>query len=145
MSSYTSSFSTTDATKIPGVLSNQNDALGGTTSAKLPDGSSVQCTKQIADGTVDILINIANNKGHTLFGGSTLCMRTTSAHSRPTTTTSPLRLQHQQERRHLGGNPVRQQLCFIDSCSRTRRRTAARLRPRQATSSWERSRRRSIT
>jgi hypothetical protein len=116
MSSYTSSFSTTDATKIPGVLSNQNDALGGTTSAKLPDGSSVQCTKQIADGTVDILINIANNKGHTLFGGSTLCMKNhfgtlAPNHNNIATYVSNIN----KSDAILGGNPVRQQLCFIDS------------------------------
>jgi hypothetical protein len=113
---YKDSFSLTDTTKIQAVLSDFNDALGGTTNASLPDGSSASCTKYIADGTVDILINIANNKGHILHGGSTLCMKNhfgTFAANHTNLASYVLNINKSDA--IVGGNPVRQQLCFIDS------------------------------
>jgi hypothetical protein len=116
ISNYTSHFSTTDAAKIPGVVSDVNDALGGTTDAKLPDGSSAQCTADIADGKIDILINIANNKGHTLHGGSTLCMKNHFGTFAPNhNNLASYVLAINKSDAIIGGDPARQQLCFVDS------------------------------
>jgi len=116
ISNYTSHFSTTDATKIPGVVSKVNDALGGTTNAKLADGSSAQCTADIANGKIDILINIANNKGHTLHGGSTLCMKNHFGTFAPNhNNLAGYVLNINKSDAIIGGDPVRQQLCFVDS------------------------------
>ena len=116
ISNYTSYFSLTDASKIPAVVSHFSDSLGGTTSAPLPDGSSATCTADIAKGTVDILINIANNKGHSMFGGSTLCMKNHFGTFAPNhTNLASYVFNINKSDAILGGTPVRQQLCFIDS------------------------------
>lgn len=75
ISNYNSYFSATDTTKTPGVVSSYNSAMGGTTSAAIPGGSSATCSADLANGTIDILVNIANNKGHTQMGGATLSMK----------------------------------------------------------------------
>lgn len=116
ISNYTPYFSLTDPTKIPAVVSSYNNALGGTLSARLPDGTSVPCTAKIANGTVDILINIANNKGHSLFGGSTLCMKNHFGTFQPNhTALASYVFKLNKSDAIVGGSPVRQQLCFIDS------------------------------
>jgi hypothetical protein len=117
ISGYTPYFSLTDATKIQAVVSGANSAaLGGTVSAPLPDGTSATCTKHIAEGTVDILINIANNKGHSMFGGSTLSMKNHFGTFAPNhTNLASYVLNINKSDAILGGTPVRQQLCFIDS------------------------------
>jgi hypothetical protein len=123
ISSYKTYFSTTDTSKIPGVVCNLNDELGGTASAALPDGSSAECTANIAKGKVDILINIANNKGHALFGGSTLCMKNHFGTFVPPSMSDHNNLSKMSSYTFninksdaiLGGTPVRQQLCFVDS------------------------------
>jgi hypothetical protein len=124
LSSYNSYFSLTDTAKIQAVVSGANSAaLGGTTSASLPDGTKASCTKQIADGTVDILINIANNKGHSMFGGSTLSMKNhfgtfapaSSADHNNLTAMSNYIFNINKSDAILGGTYPRQQLCFIDS------------------------------
>jgi hypothetical protein len=117
ISNYTTYFSLTDTTKIQAVVSGANSAaLGSTMSAPLPDGTSATCTKWIADGTVDILINIANNKGHSMFGGSTLSMKNHFGTFAPNhTNLANYVLTINKSDAILGGDPVRQQLCFIDS------------------------------
>jgi hypothetical protein len=116
ISNYTPYFSPTDPTKIPAVVSSYNTALGGIVSARLPDGTSARCTAYIATGTVDILINIANNKGHSLFGGSTLCMKNHFGTFEPNhTNLASYVFNINKSDAILGGVPVRQQLCFIDS------------------------------
>jgi hypothetical protein len=116
ISNYKTYFSTTDTSKIPGVLSNYSDSLGGTTSAKLPDGSSADCTKDIASGKVDILVNIAVNKGHSLHGGSTLSMKNHFGTFAPNhTNLASYVLAINKSDAIVGGDPVRQQLCFVDS------------------------------
>jgi len=117
LSSYNSYFSLTDTTKIQAVVSGANSAaLGGTTSASLPDGTTATCTKQIADGTVDILINIANNKGHNMFGGSTLSMKNHFGTFAPNhTNLASYVFNINKSDAILGGTYPRQQLCFIDS------------------------------
>jgi len=116
ISNYTSYFSTTDATKIPGVVSSYNTALGGTVNAPTPDGTSIACSADIANGAIDILINIANNKGHTMMGKATLSMKNhfgTFAPNHNNNTEYVFNINKSDA--ILGGTPVRQQLCFIDS------------------------------
>ena len=116
ISNYTSHFSLTDAAKISAVVSNVNSALGGAVSAPLPGGSSAKCTAHIANGTVDILINIANNKGHTLFAGSTLCMKNHFGTFAPNhTNLASYVFKINKSDAIVGGSPARQQLCLVDS------------------------------
>jgi hypothetical protein len=76
---FSAHFSTTDTSKVLGVVGgptdSSDDLLGGWKNAQLANGTTRRCAAKIADGTVDILINIANNKGHTMFGKVTLCMK----------------------------------------------------------------------
>jgi hypothetical protein len=113
-SNYASYISLTDTTKIAAVLSNQNGSLGGTVSAPIPGGSNATCTAAIANGTIDILINIANNKGHDLMGRATLCMKNHFGTFAPKHDINYL-LNINKSDAILGGTPVRQQLCFVDS------------------------------
>jgi len=113
---YASSFSTTDTTKIPGVVRSHTDSWGSKTSATLPDGSKANCVAAIANGTIDILVNIANNKGHSLFGGSTLSMKNHFGTFDPNhNSITDYVFNLNKSDAILGGTPVRQQLCFIDS------------------------------
>jgi hypothetical protein len=106
-------FSLTDTTKIGAVLSNLNGSLGGTVSAAIPGGTGT-CTAAIANGTIDILINIANNKGHDLMGRATLCMKNHFGTFAPKHDLNYL-FNINKSDAILGGTPVRQQLCFVDS------------------------------
>ena len=111
---YSPYFSLTDTTKIQAVVSNLNGSLGGTISAAIPGGTSAACTAQIANGTIDILINIANNKGHTLMGRATLSMKNHFGTFAPNHDNNYV-FNINKSDAILGGTPVRQQLCFIDS------------------------------
>ena len=113
-SNFASYISLTDATKIQAVLSNLNSAMGGTVSAAIPGGSTGTCTANIANGTIDILINVANNKGHDLMGGATLCMKNHFGTFAPKHDINYL-FNINKSDAILGGTPVRQQLCFVDS------------------------------
>jgi hypothetical protein len=108
-------FSATDTTKIPGVVGN-NSILGGTTNAPIPGGSSAACTANIANGTIDILVNIANNKGHNQAwtGYTTLCMKNHFGTFPPTHDLNFM-FNINKSDALLGGTLVRQQLCFVDS------------------------------
>jgi hypothetical protein len=108
-------FSATDTTKIPGVVGN-NSILGGTTNAPIPGGSSAACTANIANGTIDILVNIANNKGHNQAwtGSATLCMKNHFGTFPPTHDLNYM-FNINKSDALLGGTFVRQQLCFVDS------------------------------
>ena len=111
---YNTYFSLTDTTKIQAVVSNLNSALGGTTNAPIPGGSSAACTADIANGKIDILVNIANNKGHTLMGKATLSMKNHFGTFAPKHDNAYV-FNINKSDAILGGTPVRQQLCFIDS------------------------------
>ncbi|MGB8298195.1 MAG: DUF362 domain-containing protein, partial [Polyangia bacterium] len=111
---YTSYFSLTDTTKTPAVVSNLNGSLGGAVKVTLPGGASTNCTADIANGVIDILINIANNKGHDLMGGATLCMKNHFGTFTPTHDINYL-FNINKSDAIVGGTPVRQQLCFVDS------------------------------
>ena len=113
---YASYVSLTDTTKVLAVLSNLNSALGGTVNTPIPGGSSTACTADIANGVIDIVINIANNKGHDMAfnGGTTLCMKNHFGTFAPKHDVNYM-FNINKSDALLGGNPVRQQLCFVDS------------------------------
>jgi len=78
--------------------------------------ATAACTADIANGTIDILVNIANNKGHTEMGGATLSMKNHFGTFAPNHGASPAYIFNiNKSDAILGGTPVRQQLCFIDS------------------------------
>jgi len=131
---YSPYFSTTDSTKIPGVVSSFNDALKvgadallPVTLPGLPSGLSVKATAQLASGAIDILINCAPNKGHDrpANGNFTLCMKnhfgtifsSNSSYTNPSGLhdNTQILLNSVKLDAIIGGNPVRQQLCIIDS------------------------------
>ncbi|MBD3345710.1 MAG: DUF362 domain-containing protein [Chitinivibrionales bacterium] len=103
------------------VVSNYSSLLGGTHDAPTPspDEGNYECTKHIADGRVDILVNFAVNKGHgDSRGGCTLTMKNHFG----TFTPQPhghgdldYLLAINKSDAVVGGNPSRQQLCIIDS------------------------------
>ncbi len=112
------------------IVSNRNGSLGDSTSITVPhwDGSdentTYDCTTHIADGTIDILINCAVNKGHSSGHGScTLTMKNhigTIKYSCPSYTstygTNVYDLTNVNKTDAIiGGTPPRQQLCLIDS------------------------------
>jgi hypothetical protein len=126
LSNYDQYVSLTDATKIQAVVSNFDASLGGTTTTAIGGGGTTYCTADIANGTIDILVNIATNKGHSSsfngnvtltmknhFGtfGSTMSGQGTAS---PTHTIDYI-FDINKSDAILGGTPVRQQLCFIDS------------------------------
>ena len=117
-----SSFSTTDKNKVLGAVSapsgKTGDLLGGFKDGKLGDGNTRKCAAKIADGTVDILINVAANKGHIMFGKATLCMKNHYGTWQPDTTHTDLNnliFNMNKGDPIIGGDPPRQQLCFVDS------------------------------
>jgi hypothetical protein len=110
---------------LPGgvIISDKDKALGGTMKmAILEKGAyhSYECTRMIADGSIDILVNIAVNKGHDKdLGGTTLTLKNHAG------TFEPLRIHmgggldyiigFSKSNAVWGGNPVRQQLCIVYS------------------------------
>ncbi len=110
------------------IIGDKNSALGGTIQLEIPirDGfKSFPCTKMIADGSIDILINIAVNKCHDLdLGGTTLTLKNHAGTFDPWPihrdgNRDGLRLDYilgfSKSNALWGGNPVRQQLCIVDS------------------------------
>jgi hypothetical protein len=103
-------------------VSDKYRALGGTTKAPIPapKKGDYSCAKALADGSIDLLVDIAVNKGHQSgFGGATLTMKNHAGTFDP----KPL---------HIGGGMdyliafnksdavrgkefPRQQLCIVDS------------------------------
>jgi hypothetical protein len=119
---FRSSFSTTDKTKVLGVVSGlpgaSDDLLGGLKDGKMGNGATRRCAAKLVDGSVDILIDIANNKGHTMFGKVTLCMKNHYGTWEPDTAHTDLNnliFNMNKGDPIIGGNPPRQQLCFVDS------------------------------
>jgi hypothetical protein len=116
------SFSTTDKSKVLGVVGGPTgsslDLLGGWKDAKLVDGTTRRCAAKLVDGTVDILIDIANNKGHSMFGKVTLCMKNHYGTWEPDTSHTDLNnliFKMNKSDPIIGGTPPRQQLCIVDS------------------------------
>jgi hypothetical protein len=104
---------------IPAAVSDGNDLLGGTVDVAVTGISpQVACTADIATGAVDILINVGVNKGHGEWtSGATHCLKNHFG------TFAPINELHSTDalfniNKHsaiIGGDPVRQQLCIIDS------------------------------
>lgn len=109
------------------VVSNYYDALGGTVMADIPAPmeGAYPCAADIANGKVDILINLACSKPHgTVFGGATLCLKNhvggTFLRQFPD---NPFHgydwclymLAVNKSNAVLGGSPARQQLCIVDA------------------------------
>jgi len=121
-SAYNSYCSLTDTTKINAVVSDGNASLGNTTPVTIDGWTAKQyyCTTDIASGAVDILINFAVNKGHdrSQNGYFTLCMKnhygTFGAAVDFHGSTTPF-ISINKHAALIGGTPVRQQLCIIDS------------------------------
>jgi len=105
------------------IVSKKHDALGGTMKTVIlqkDDFREYKCTRMIADGSIDILVNIAVNKSHDQkLGGTTLSLKNHAG------TFDPLPIHagggfdyilgFSKSDAFWGGNPVRQQLCIIDS------------------------------
>ncbi|MBN1307625.1 MAG: DUF362 domain-containing protein [Chitinispirillaceae bacterium] len=121
---YQSVTSLTDSTKILGTISNSYDSMGGRASVNIPGITAGYAPKDLVDGVTDIIVNIAVNKGHESpfnVGKTTLCLKNhfgtfllsngmaTHLHS-----TNGL-INSNKIKEIVGGNPVRQQLCIIDT------------------------------
>lgn len=131
---YQSSVSLTDSKKIRAVLSNNYSAVGGQTDVKIPEISAGFAPGDLVKGATDIIVNIAVNKGHNSptfnVGMTTLCLKNhfgtfLSSGSGGGMYGGTLMAMHLHSTKGLininkipeivGGNPVRQQLCIIDS------------------------------
>lgn len=105
------------------VVGDKNEAMGGIMKLPIPEKNnypSYKCTRMIADGSIDILVNIAVNKNHDQkLGGTTLTLKNHAG------TFEPFRIHagggldyilgFSRSNAFWGGNPVRQQLCIVDS------------------------------
>lgn len=99
------------------IVSRKNDALGGTMSTPVPApwNRNVNCTRDIANGTIDILVNITVNKGsHDWTGPATISMKNHLGTFAPTHDFDLL-VGITKSDAIVGGTPVRQQLCLVDS------------------------------
>lgn len=102
------------------IVSKRNNALGGTTQAPIPApwNKSDKCTKDIANGNIDILVNITVNKGsHSWTGRVTLCLKNhygTFGIGSPAHDFKYL-VGISKSNAIIGGTPPRQQLCIVDS------------------------------
>jgi Domain of unknown function (DUF362) len=106
---------------VAGVLaSDGNSLLGGTVRAAVPapHPGEFKCTAAIAKGAIDILVNIAVNKAHS-FTGMTMTMKNHAGtfEAMPIHTGGGLDyiIAFSKSDALLGGDPVRQQLCIVDS------------------------------
>lgn len=125
VATYKSSFA---APKLPtGIKLVQN--LGtAVNSYALPKGTATLTSGSLNNGSIDILVNIAMNKGHDQYdkGKTTLCLKNHYGTFSPQVTTYPRYRNNQcgnldylidinKSNPILGGTPPRQQLCIIDS------------------------------
>jgi hypothetical protein len=107
------------------VLSDKHESMGGTVKTRIPkpQAGEFECAAGLANGAVDILVNIGTNKGHIFdaVGGVSLTMKNhcgsflfpVAKHF----TRDGLRfiIAINKSNAILGGAPVRQQLCIVDS------------------------------
>ncbi|HEX2959901.1 MAG TPA: hypothetical protein VHO70_23900 [Chitinispirillaceae bacterium] len=104
------------------IVSEGNKALGGMAKVTLPwnNPKKYKCTKAMVDGSVDILVNIANNKGcDKEFGLTTLTLKNHAGTFEP----MPLHLgggidyllAFSRSKEIMGTITARQQLCIVDS------------------------------
>ena len=106
------------------ALSDGHEAVGGTMKAPIPEpqAGEFECAAGLSNGSIDILVNIATNKGHFLgsTGGISLTMKNHGGSFE-----MPVRfhvhgllnyiIAFNKSHAILGGNPPRQQLCIVDS------------------------------
>ncbi len=113
------------------VLFSPNCFTGGKSTVSVTGGalSTVDCLSDLSEGTVDILVNIAVNKGHYQAGGVTLCQKNhigsvkffCPGKTEPVGQGSYTQgsgtdiVALNQTDAIVGGDPVRQQLCIMDS------------------------------
>lgn len=107
------------------VLSDKHESMGGTVKTWIPkpQAGEFECAAGLANGTVDILVNIGTNKGHIFdaVGGVSLTMKNhcgsflfpVAKHF----TRDGLKfiIAINKSNAILGGMPPRQQLCIVDS------------------------------
>jgi hypothetical protein len=97
------------------VVSNYNTSLNGTTDVMV-NSSGTSCTKDLADGIVDILINCAVNKHHSSGNGNvTMCMKNHFGTFSPNCGNFNYIVGINKHDAIVGGTPVRQQLCVMDT------------------------------
>ena len=132
---YTSSFlSLTDKTKIRATVSTRAQSLGGFKAVTISSGTkSITCVADLVNGNIDILVDMAVCKIHSgpgtsyLYGSCSLCMKNhlgtfinvgqeTGAEGSATGLHSVEAIcEINQHDAIIGGTPVRQQLCIVDS------------------------------
>jgi hypothetical protein len=104
------------------IVSDKNKDMGDTIKMAIPEkgNGSYQCTRMIADGSIDILVTIAVNKSHDIkLGKTTLTLKNHAGTFEP----RPIHkgggldyiLAFSKSNALWGGDPVRQQLCIVDS------------------------------
>lgn len=104
------------------IVSKLSQSLGGMVETNIPEPypGSFKCTKALATGDIDILVNIAVNKGHNAdLGKTTLTLKNHAGtfEPKPIHTGGGLNyiIAFNKSNAILGGSPVRQQLCIVDS------------------------------
>jgi hypothetical protein len=104
------------------VVSDKNSAMGGMMKISIPapKAGSYNCSRVLADGTIDILVNIAVNKGHDQsLGKTTLTLKNHAGTFEPKVIHTGGGLDYilafNKSNAIWGGTPVRQQLCIVDT------------------------------
>jgi hypothetical protein len=125
---YTPYGSPTDPSKIRAIISEKFSAMGGVKNVSIPvTGTTLSGVgpTNLVDGITDILVNIAVNKGHlSQVGTTTLCLKAhfgtfldreggSAEFMHHNLTDAVININKLDP--IIGGNPVRQQLCIIDS------------------------------
>jgi hypothetical protein len=125
VTTYKSSYA---APKLPAGIKVVQNLGTAVVSYALPNGTATLTSGSLNNGSIDILVNIAMNKGHDQFdkGKTTLCLKNHYGSFSPQTTTYPRYRNNQcgnldylidinKSNPILGGTPSRQQLCIMDS------------------------------
>jgi hypothetical protein len=107
------------------VISDKHESMDGTQKTPIPrpQAGKFECAAALANGTIDILVNIGTNKGHIFdnVGGLSLTMKNHCGSFKfPVAkhfTKDGIKfiIAINKSKAILGGTPVRQQLCIVDS------------------------------
>lgn len=136
---FKAAVSLTDATKVRGVMTNSYDDLGGQADVTIPNVNGGYAPADLVNGVTDIIVNIAVNKGHASnfrVGRTTLCLKNHygtflsgggfGGFGKKSMYGGGLTAMHLHNAKNaitninktpsiVGGDPVRQQLCIIDT------------------------------
>lgn len=122
---YKDDVSLTDTKKIAGKVSKNYSDLGGKASVTVPNVTGGNAPADLVNGVTDIIVNIAVNKGHNStfnVGKTTLCLKNhygtfldNSGMAMHLHNASNALTNINKTASIVGGDPVRQQLCIIDS------------------------------